>query len=73
MRLPLDSIESSDTSFAKQHPHILTKARRSAQALGLLLAGPLADYIEPVLLIAFEGLVAFSGLFIATTLHSAHG
>eukprot|EP00438_Fugacium_kawagutii_P031721 Skav215983 [mRNA] locus=scaffold4378:24703:38550:+ [translate_table: standard] len=38
------------------------------EACGLLLAGPLADYIEPIHLICLEGLVTFLGLFIAGTL-----
>eukprot|EP00913_Durusdinium_trenchii_P021697 g20387.t1 len=60
-------------SWTKKSTLTVTWITTLFEALGLLLAGPLADYIEPVLLIAFEGLVAFSGLFIATTLHSAHG
>lgn len=41
------------------------------EALGLLFAGPLADYIEPVQLIILEGLVAISGIFVTSTLQSA--
>lgn len=42
-----------------------------SEACGLLLAGPLADYIEPVHLIGLEGSVTFLGLFISGTLTSA--
>ena len=41
------------------------------EALGLLFAGPLADYIEPVQLIILEGLVAICGIFVTSTLQSA--
>lgn len=42
-----------------------------AEALGLLLAGPLADYVEPVNLIAVEAMYTFTALFVASHLQSA--
>lgn len=41
------------------------------EAFGLLLARPLADYIEPVHLICLEGVSTFLGMFIAATLTSS--
>ncbi|CAJ1375220.1 unnamed protein product, partial [Effrenium voratum] len=41
------------------------------EALGLCLAGPAADYLEPGHLMAVEGLLALTGVFVAALLPSA--
>lgn len=62
----------SNLGWTKSSTLLLNWSTTLCEALGLLVAGPLADYLEPVPLIALEGSVTFLGIFIACIQHAPH-
>ena len=62
----------SSLDWTKSSTLLVNWSTTLCEALGLLVAGPLADYLEPVPLIALEGSVTFLGIFIACIQHAPH-
>jgi len=62
----------SNLGWTKSSTLLVNWSTTLCEALGLLVAGPLADYLEPVPLIALEGSVTFLGVFIACIQHEPH-
>eukprot|EP00438_Fugacium_kawagutii_P027489 Skav205598 [mRNA] locus=scaffold460:149955:151271:+ [translate_table: standard] len=62
----------SDLGWTKRSTLIVNWTTTLCEALGLLLAGPMADYIEPVPLIALEGAVTFLAAFITCLLQTPY-
>lgn len=58
--------------WTKRSTPVVNWVTTLCEALGLLLAGPMADYIEPVPIIALEGTVTFLGVFVACALQTPH-
>ena len=58
--------------WTKRSTLVVNWATTFCEAMGLLVAGPMADYIEPVPLIALEGSVTFLGVFVACILQTPH-
>lgn len=62
----------SNLGWTKSSTLLVNWSTTLCEALGLLVAGPLADYLEPVPLIALEGSVTFLGVFIACIQHEPY-